>query len=406
MEKIFDSKTAEQQKMLLLKYFLNGSKKKEGILNNNSIVNILSPGRANIIGEHTDYNSGFSLPFAIDKYKFLTGVKNNSEFIEVYDHSIGECYRFSIKNISFDSNIKWANYIKGVVCEYIIHNHKIDGFSFIIDSNLSIGSGVSSSAAIEVGVAKLIEQLFNLNIKPRDIVEYCHSAENNFVGVKCGYLDQISVVFGKKNCAIFLDFKDLSHNYIPFNLKDYLVLIVDSKEKRNLSSTEYNKRREECNEALELFIKLSGNKEIKNLSEIDLGLLHKFKNIISKELYMRTRHVITENIRVLKTKEALSRGNIQEIGNLLNESHKSLRNDYEVSTEKLDYLVDELNKVNGVLGARLMGAGFGGSIISIVKHADLDKIKDIISEKYLRKYNEIPDFICCRTSDGAKKVIY
>ena len=125
MEKIFDSKTAEQQKMLLLKYFLNGSKKKEGILNNNSIVNILSPGRANIIGEHTDYNSGFSLPFAIDKYKFLTGVKNNSEFIEVYDHSIGECYRFSIKNISFDSNIKWANYIKGVVCEYIIHNHKI-----------------------------------------------------------------------------------------------------------------------------------------------------------------------------------------------------------------------------------------------------------------------------------------
>lgn len=404
MEKIFNSETVEKQKKLLLSKFLNSSKGKENILNSNGTVNILSPGRANIIGEHTDYNMGFSLPIAIDKYKFLTGIKNDSDFVEIYDNSCGEYYKFSLNNISFDSKVMWANYIKGVVREFLINKHEISGFSFVLDSNLSIGAGLSSSAAIEVGVAKLIEEIFHLKIKPMDIVEYCHSAENNFVGVKCGYLDQISVVFGKKDCAIFLDFKDLSHNYIPFNLKDYLILIVDSKEERNLSNTEYNRRREECNEAVEAFVKISGNKEIKNLSEIDLNSLNNIKVKIPGKLYRRARHVITENIRVLETRDALVKGNIKKIGNLLNESHKSLRDDYEVSTERLNYLVEEINKIDGVLGARLMGAGFGGNIISIVKDTELDKIKNIIGEKYARKFNDDPDFICCRPSDGAKKI--
>ena len=404
MEKIFNSEAVKKQKQLLLSKFFSSSKEKENILNRNGIVNILSPGRANIIGEHTDYNMGFSLPIAIDKYKFLTGIKNDSNFVEIYDSSFGEYYKFSLSNISFDSKIKWANYIKGVVKEYLIHDHKIGGFSFILDSNISIGSGVSSSAAIEVGVAKLIEQLFDLNIKPIDTIEYCHSAENNFVGVKCGYLDQISVVFGKKDYAMFLDFKDLSHKYIPFNLKDYLILIVDSKEKRNLSDTEYNKRREECAEAVEMFVKFSGNKDLKNLSEIDLNLLNQFEDKIPEKLYRRAKHVITENIRVLEAREALIKGNFQKIGNLLNESHKSLRDDYEVSTERLNYLVDEVNKIDGVLGARLIGAGFGGNIISIVKNTELDKIKNVIGEKYVNKFNDAADFICCKSSDGAKKI--
>lgn len=402
MEKIFNSETEKKQKQLLLNKLIDS---KEKLITNNNIVNILSPGRANIIGEHTDYNMGFSLPIATDKYKFLTGIKNNSDFVEIYDSSFKEYYKFSLSNISFDSKVKWSNYIKGVVREFLINKHEISGFSFVLDSNLPIGAGLSSSAAIEVGVAKLIEEIFHLKIKPMDTVEYCHSAENNFVGVKCGYLDQISVVFGKKDCAIFLDFKDLSHNYIPFNLKNYLILIVDSKEERNLSNTEYNRRREECNEVVEVFVKISGNKEIiKNLSEIDLDSLNNIKVKIPGKLYRRARHVITENIRVLETREALVKGNIKKIGNLLNESHKSLRDDYEVSTERLNYLVEEINKIDGVLGARLMGAGFGGNIISIVKNTELDKIKNVIGEKYARKFNDDPDFICCRPSDGAKKI--
>ncbi|MCL5770980.1 MAG: galactokinase [Actinobacteria bacterium] len=403
MEKIFNSETENKQKQLLLDKLINS---KEKLIANNNIVNILSPGRANIIGEHTDYNMGFSLPIAIDKYKFLTGIKNNSDFVEIYDSSFKEYYKFSLSNISFDSKVKWSNYIKGVVHEYLIHNHKISGFSFIIDSNLSIGSGVSSSAAIEVGVAKLVEQLFDLNIKPIDTVKYCNSAENNFVGVKCGYLDQISVVFGKKDCAIFLDFKDLSHNYIPFNLKDYLVLIIDSKEKRNLSTTEYNKRREECSEVVEMYKNLTGDKSINNLSEINFNMLKNIKVKIPEKLYRRAKHVISENIRVLEAREALVKGNIKEIGIILNKSHKSLRDDYEVSTERLDYLVDEINRIEGVLGARLMGAGFGGNIISIVKDTELDNIINIIGEKYINKFNDAADFICCKPSDGAKKMIF
>jgi len=401
MEKIFNSETQKKQKQLLLSKFAGF---RDISVEESNIVNILSPGRANIIGEHTDYNSGLSLPIAIDKYKFLTGMKNNSDFVEIYDSSFKEFYKFSLKNIYFDSGVEWSNYVKGVVKEYLIHDHKIGGFSFIIDSNLSIGSGVSSSAAMEVGVAKLIEQLFDLKIKPIDTVKYCYSAENNFVGVKCGYLDQISVVFGKKNYAIFLDFKDLSHNYLPFNLKDYLILIIDSKEKRNLSNTEYNKRREECSEAVEIFIKVSDRKDIKNLSEIDLEMLNTIKAKIPEKLYGRARHVITENIRVIKTREALVSGHIKEIGSLLNESHKSLRDDYEVSTERLDYLADEIVKIDGVLGARLMGGGFGGNIISIVKDTELDNIINIIGEKYTNKFNNTPDFICCKPSDGAKKI--
>jgi galactokinase len=310
--------------------FISGNIEKEKIFKKYNLINILSPGRANIIGEHTDYNMGFSLPIAIDKYKFLTGIKNNSDFVEIYDNSFKKYYKFSLSNISFDSKVKWSNYIKGVVNEFLINKHKISGFSFVFDSNLPIGSGLSSSAALEVGVAKLIEEIFHLKIKPMDIVEYCHSAENNFVGVKCGYLDQISVVFGKKDSAIFLDFKDLSHSYIPFNLRDYMVLIVDSKEERNLSNTEYNKRREECSEVVEIYKNISGNKSINNLSEIDLNLLSQLKVKIPERLYRRARHVITENIRVLETREALVKGDIKKIGSLLNESHKSLRDDYEV----------------------------------------------------------------------------
>lgn len=404
MEKIFNSESAKKQKNLLISKFLNKDNKNERILKKNEIVHILSPGRANLIGEYTDYNIGFSLPIAIDKYKFLTGIKNDSDFVEIYDCNYKEYYKFFLNNITYDSKIKWANYIKGVVKEYLIHNHKIGGFSFILDSNLSIGAGLSSSAALEVGVAKLIERLFKLNIKPLDTVKYCHSAENNFVGVKCGYLDQISVVFGKKDYAIFLNFKDLSCDYIKFNLKDYLVLIIDSKEKRNLFNTEYNKRREECNEVVELIKNLSGNKDIKNLSDIDINLLKQFKNKIPENLYRRARHVLTENIRVLEAKEAFLNGNFQEIGILLSESHKSLRDDYEVSTERLNYLVNEANKIDGVLGARLMGAGFGGNIICIIKKVELEKVKEIIEEKYLNKFNDRPDFICCKPSDGAKEI--
>ncbi len=404
MEKLEISNYFKKSKDLFFKIFVEGNQEKKDSFEKKDLINILSPGRVNIIGEHTDYNLGLSINTAINKYIFITGSKNKADYIEVFSRHLNDCNKFSLNDITFDKTTPWINYIKGVLKEYIQHGHKIGGFSMVMDGNLPTGAGISSSASLEVGVAKFIEELFNLKIDKKDIVKFCNSAENNFVGVNCGFMDQFSVVYGKKNYVIFLNFKDLSYEYIPFDLEDNLILIINSKEERNLVNTEYNKRRQECNDAVRLISKIVKNKNIKSLSDISLDFLYELENKIPEKLFKRAKHVVTENNRVLLSKEYLLEGDIEKLGQVLFESHNSLRYDYEVSTKKLDYLVDEISKINGVYGGRLMGAGFGGSVISIVKKDKIDSITDIIGGKFLKKFNVSPDFIECLSSDGTRRV--
>jgi len=389
---------------LFFKVFVEGSREKENAFKKENLVNILSPGRVNIIGEHTDYNLGLSINTAINKYIFIAGYENKTDYVEVFSRYLNDSNKFLLDDITFDKTTHWINYIKGVLKEYIQHGHKIGGFSIVVDSNLPIGAGISSSASLEVGVAKFIEELFNLKVDKKETVKYCNSAENNFVGVNCGFMDQFSVAYGKKNHVIYLNFKDLSYEYIPFDLKENFILVINSKEERNLANTEYNKRRQECNEAVRLISGIIKGKNITSLSDISLGMLYELKNKISEELFKRVKHVVTENNRVLLSKEYLFKGDIEKLGQVLFESHNSLRYDYEVSTEKLDYLVDEMSKIKGVYGGRLMGAGFGGSVISIVKKSKIDSITDIIGGKFLKKFNVSPDFIECLFSDGTRRV--
>ncbi|MFZ3386971.1 MAG: galactokinase, partial [Candidatus Hydromicrobium sp.] len=384
--------------------FIKGNKERENAFKKENLINILSPGRVNIIGEHTDYNLGLSINTAINKYIFIAGYENKTDYVEVFSRYLNDSNKFSLEDITFDKTTSWINYIKGVLKEYIQHGYKIGGFSMVVDSNLPIGAGISSSASLEVGVAKFIEELFNLKIDKIDTVKLCNSAENNFVGVNCGFMDQFSVAYGKENNVIYLNFKDLSYEYIPFDLEDNLILIVDSKEERNLANTEYNKRRQECNDAVQLISKIVKNKNIKSLSDISLDSLYELEDKIPEKLFKRVKHVVTENNRVLLSKEYLLKGDIEKLGKVLFESHNSLRYDYEVSTEKLDYLVDEMSKIKGVYGVRLMGAGFGGSVISIVKKSKIDSITDIIEGKFLKKFNVSPDFIDCLFSDGTRRV--
>lgn len=384
--------------------FIRGYKERENAFKKENLVNILSPGRVNIIGEHTDYNLGLSINTAINKYIFIAGYENKTDYVEVFSRYLNDSNKFLLDDITFDKTTHWINYIKGVLKEYIQHGHKIGGFSIVVDSNLPIGAGISSSASLEVGVAKFIEELFNLKVDKKETVKYCNSAENNFVGVNCGFMDQFSVAYGKKNHVIYLNFKDLSYEYIPFDLKENFILVINSKEERNLANTEYNKRRQECNEAVRLISGIIKGKNITSLSDISLGMLYELKNKISEELFKRVKHVVTENNRVLLSKEYLFKGDIEKLGQVLFESHNSLRYDYEVSTEKLDYLVDEMSKIKGVYGGRLMGAGFGGSVISIVKKSKIDSITDIIGGKFLKKFNVSPDFIECLFSDGTRRV--
>jgi galactokinase len=389
---------------LLFEKFIKGNKERENDFRREDLINILSPGRVNIIGEHTDYNLGLSINTAINKYIFITGYENKTDYVEVFSRYINDSNKFLLDNITFDKTTSWINYIKGVLKEYIKNGYKIGGFSMVVDSNLPIGAGISSSASLEVGVAEFVEELFNLKVNKKETVKYCNSAENNFVGVNCGFMDQFSVAYGKENYVIYLNFKDLSYEYIPFNLEDNLILIVDSKEERNLANTEYNKRRQECNDAVRLISRIVKNKNIKSLSDIRLDSLYELENKIPEKLFKRVKHVVTENNRVLLSKEYLLKDDIEKLGQVLFESHNSLRYDYEVSTEKLDYLVDEMSKIKGVYGGRLMGAGFGGSVISIIKKSKIDSITDIIGNKFLKKFNVSPDFIECSFSDGTRRV--
>ncbi|MBM3703318.1 MAG: hypothetical protein FJW63_10135, partial [Actinobacteria bacterium] len=252
MEKLETGNYFEKSHSIFFEKFIREKKERGSVFRKESLINILSPGRVNIIGEHTDYNLGLSINTAINKYIFIAGYENKTDYVEVFSRYLNDSNKFLLDDITFDKTTNWINYIKGVLKEYIQHGHKIGGFSIVVDSNLPIGAGISSSASLEVGVAKFIEELFNLKVDKKDTVRYCNSAENNFVGVNCGFMDQFSVACGKKDYVIYLDFKDLSYEYIPFDLKENFILVINSKEERNLANTEYNKRRQECNEAVRL----------------------------------------------------------------------------------------------------------------------------------------------------------
>jgi len=394
----------KKQNEIFLKKFIVGNKKRGKFYKENITINILSPGRVNIIGEHTDYNLGLAISVTVNKYIFLIGIIDNSNEVKIYSKYLNEHCKFSLDEIRYDKRTPWINYIKGVLREYIKHNYKIGGFSMIIDSNLPIATGMSSSAALEVGIAKFIEELFNLKVDKKDTVKYCNSAENNFVGVKCGLLDQFTVAYGKKDNAIFLNFKDLSYEYIPFNLGENTILIIDSNENRSLSDTEYNNRIDECKNAVKIISSITKDSRIKSLSDVSLDLLYRLEEKLPEKLFRRARHVVTENNRVLLLKESLLKGDIKKLGLILLKSHNSLKYDYEVSTERLDFLVDEVTKLKWVYGARLMGAGFGGSVISIVKKDKVSDIIEIMSKKFLEKFAEAPKFIECLPSDGTKRV--
>jgi galactokinase len=402
MEMLNIDKCFKNLQDLYIEKFVKGEKGK--LFKKKDLVYILSPGRVNIIGEHTDYNLGLSINAAINKYIFITGFENKSDYVNIFSKHLNDSNSFPLKDITFDKSTGWINYIKGVLKEYIQHGYKICGFNLVVDGNLPIGAGVSSSASLEVGAATFIEELFNLKVDIKDKVKFCNSAENNFVGVNCGFMDQFAVTYGKKDYVIFLNFKDLSYEYIPFSLEDNLILIIDSKEERNLVNTEYNNRRKECNDAVQLIQKIMKNKNIRSLSDIRIEMVDDLNGKIPDKLFKRVRHVVTENNRVLLAKEYLLKGDIEKLGQVLIESHHSLRYDYEVSTNKLNYLVDEISKIKGVYGGRLMGAGFGGSVISIVDKGKIDIIKNIINSKFNEKFSIVPDFIECLFSDRTKRV--
>lgn len=347
-----------------------------------------APGRVNIIGEHTDYNDGFVLPFAIDRYVEVE-IKPSNKYVFT-SHVMNE----TISVDKFQKLGKWTDYIMGVIWATEQYGYKTEPVEINVSSNLPIGAGLSSSAALEIATAYGISEVFNLRLDKMRLVEIGVKAEREFVGVRCGVMDQFTAVFAKKDHAIFLDTLNLKHEDVPLDLKELEFALIDSNTKHELSSSEYNKRREECEKVL----KILNKKSFREINYDDLSTLDPL-------LRKRARHVLDENKRVLLAVRALKNSENFLLGNILYESHVSLRDLYEVSCDETDFIVGSLRGELGILGARMVGGGFGGSVLVLARAGRVDEVFRELEKSYFERFGKRPTLIKIKSSDGVHAVI-
>ena len=360
-----------------------------------------APGRVNLIGEHTDYNEGFVLPIAIGKKIIMLGQLRNDRLVQVFDLGYKAEVKFSLDSLSPSKKDTWANYLMGVMDEIQKEGYPLQGANLIFISNIPKGAGLSSSAALEVVTALTMAKLNLLEIKPVEMARLCQRAENNFVGVACGIMDQYVSCLGQKNYTLFIDCRSNDYELIPFKDPNYQVLICNSKIQRGLANSEYNKRREECKIATEFF-KHKLNREIRALRDITIDEYKKYQAQLPEIIARRARHVISENYRVQAGVQALRMGNYSAFGQLMIESHRSLKDDYEVSCAELDLLVDLALKQEGVLGARMTGAGFGGCTVNLLRRDYVNTFKKNIKNEYKKITGINPDIYLTSPAEGAK----
>ena len=377
---------------------------KEKFGSEGDIRSYFAPGRVNLIGEHTDYNGGHVFPCAltIGTYAIVRKREDrNFRFYSTNFESLG-VIEASLDNLKYDKALDWTNYPLGVVWAFIEKGYPVDcGFDMLLFGNIPNGSGLSSSASVEVVTGVALRDLFGYDdISMIDIALFGQYSENNFNGVNCGIMDQFAIAMGKKDQAIFLDTSDLSYTYAPIKLADEKIVIACSNKKRGLGDSKYNERRAECEEALaELQTKL----DIKALGELSEEEFEANKDLIKSEVRQRrAKHAVYENQRTLKAVDALKAGNLEEFGKLMNASHVSLRDDYEVTGIELDTLVENAWEQEGVIGSRMTGAGFGGCTVSIVKTYCVDKFIENVGKAYLEKIGYAADFYVVEIGDGGR----
>ena len=364
-----------------------------------------APGRVNLIGEHTDYNGGHVFPCAIHRGTYALVKKRDDKKFRMYSENFENLgiIEFLLDNLVNEKKHKWVNYPKGVVKMFIEAGYKIDsGFDVLFYGNIPNGSGLSSSASIEIVTSIILKDLYNLDIDMVEMVKLSQKAENQFIGVNSGIMDQFAVGMGKKDNAILLDCNTLKYSYAPVILKDEVLVIGNTNKKRGLADSKYNERRAECEEALK---DLQKELDIQSLGELSVEEFNKSEKLIKNEINRkRAKHAIYENQRTIKAQKELMEGNLEEFGRLMNESHVSLRDDYEVTGIELDTMVEIAWNQEGVIGSRMTGAGFGGCTISIVKKNAVDKFIANVGKEYKERVGLNADFYVVNISDGAKKL--
>ena len=361
----------------------------------------IGPGRVNLIGEHTDYNDGFVLPVALKRDVRLVFRPRSDRHIRIYSAEYDGWFEFDLDTPLYDKEILWANYIQGMAWSLEQAGIRLTGIDAVVSGNVPKASGLSSSAALEIATANAL--LYAANAIDRltgpEIAKAAQRAENQFVGVNCGIMDQFISMLGKDGHALLIDCRTLEYQLAP--MPDNVALVIgNTKASRSLANSAYNQRRKECEEGVAILQRVLP--DIRALRDVSSAQLETHKALLSPIVYRRCHHVITENERVLQTIDALQRGDFVEVGRLMNASHDSLRDDYEVSSEALDVMVEAMRSTPGCYGARLTGAGFGGCAVALIEPGAEQVIADAIYEKYPKATNIWPEVYSTHASDGAR----
>ena len=367
--------------------------------NVSDLVAARAPGRVNLIGEHTDYNDGFVFPMAIDREIVMVGRARNDGVVRLYSLDYGGGSTFEIERIEHDPAARWSDYIRGVVDVVQKAGYRVGGIEAVVTGDVPRGSGLSSSAALEVATITFLDALFSLGIEPAEKALLGQRAENEFVGVACGIMDQFISAAGKEGHGLFLDCRSLEYENVPLHLADARVLVVNTNKHRGLVDSEYNARRKECEEGAAFFAeRIPG---VKALRDVTPEQFEVYQEELPEPVRSRCRHVIGECQRVLESVNALKAGDLALFGKLMNESHVSLRDDYQVSCRELDLITEIAWNSEGVYGARMTGGGFGGCAVVLVHKDQVEAVSEAIRDRYPRETSLTPELFVFTPVDGA-----
>lgn len=348
----------------------------------NPTLLVRAPGRINLIGEHTDYNNGFVLPAAIDKAIYFAISPRNDQKCILYAFDLDESHEFSLDNLQ-KSEKGWANFLIGVLAEIVSRGKQINtGFNVVFGGDVPLGAGLSSSAAVESGIGFALNELFDLELSKLDLALIAQQAEHKYAGVNCGIMDMFASIHGKKNSVIKLDCQDLSFEYFPFNFPDYSLVLCNTGVKHNLGDSEYNQRRAECEKGISIL--QNAFPQVDSLRDVTMQMLSSQADKLSSIVYNRCKYVVEEIERVTIACKALENGDLNTFGQKMYETHEGLSKEYEVSCPELDFLVEQTLSFETVVGARMMGGGFGGCTLNLIR---IDAVDDFI-EKISLAYNQ------------------